>query len=325
MMDASKTGIVIFIVAAFHVSTIYSACQPPTPCNKPACPKPKPCTRVTTPCQQGMRVGMGGCGGGMIMPGMGLGMGGMMPRMPMGGIMGGMGGMMNPMMGGMMNPMLIAGRPMNNIGLPRGNAMCRDMNTACSAWAKKGYCSQKVYYRFMTQNCCASCKTAMAKDKTGPDGGTAPKIVATGTATATATGTGTAPATATGTGAATKPVVAAEKPFDLAAVNAAAVAKATADAAKKAALEAQTADIKKLLAAAEAAAKRATDAAEKIAAAQALAQLGNQGAQAKPDANTNDVKNAGNTAGPDKTPIDPKVYQQLVDAFVKQQGGGSKK
>jgi len=242
-----------------------------------------------------------------MMPGMGMGMG---MGMPMGMGMGmGMGGM------GMMNPMLLLGRPpAERIGLPRGNAMCQDQNTACPNWAKAGHCTKKLYYMYMSSNCCKSCKAVLAADKTGPDGGTAPKITGvtgTGTGTAPATGTGTAPATGTGT---------APKPIDLAAINAAAVAKATADAEKKKAVEAQTAEIKKLVEAAAKAAKQATDAAEKIAAAEALAKLGSQGAQGKPDPNTKDVKNTGNTAGPDKTPIDPQVLQQLIDAFKKSGG-----
>jgi len=242
-----------------------------------------------------------------MMPGMGM--------MPMGM---GMGGMMGGM--GMMSPMLLLGRPpAERIGLPRGNAMCRDQNTACPNWAKAGHCSKGVYYKYMSDNCCASCRAVMAADKTGPDGGTAPKIVAPATGAGTGTATGTAPGAGTGTapgaGTGTAP-----KPIDLAAINAAAVAKAKADAEKKKAVEAQTAEIKKLVEAAAKAAKQATEAAEKIAAAEALAKLGNQGAQGKPDPNTKDVKNTGNTAGPDKTPIDPQVLQQLINAF-KQSGG----
>merc|ERR1712042_356097 len=60
-MDASKASIVIFLVAALQISTIYSACQPPAPdpapCKKTGCPK-KPAR----------------CGGGIMYPGLGMGM-----------------------------------------------------------------------------------------------------------------------------------------------------------------------------------------------------------------------------------------------------------
>merc|ERR1712142_639918 len=129
MMDASKAGVVIFLLAALQISTIYSACEPPPPCRRRKCPK-KPAR----------------CGSGIMYPGLGMGL-------PFGlGV--GMAGL---------------GPSDGRAGaMPKANSRCRDENNSCETWAKQGHCSKKLYYFYMTKYCCQSCHALLAKEKTKP-------------------------------------------------------------------------------------------------------------------------------------------------------------
>merc|ERR1712168_1453978 len=192
----------------------------------------------------------------------------------MGGGIGGIGG-------------IIPGR--GNIGLPRGSRICQDMNNACKAWAALGHCTKKVYYFYMTKFCCATCRAKMLADKAGPGGGTAPRVapkpVAPVVKPVAPVVQPVAPVVKP-----VAPVVVQPKPVvpvvDLAAINAEAVRKATEAAKKQAAIDANKAEILKLVEAARNAAKEAIAAAERIAAARAVNNLNNNAGPA-PNTNTN--------------------------------------